>query len=486
MTDKEIETLKAELKKNPVFNMSLSGKEIFHSNVLAWLLSETDEKDEPTKTAKKLSKFFCPINKNNNEENKKEEKQEYRVLTVFREKNNFDLLIVYLPKEDYEPFLEVRKNATTKINIEDATDEIIITKDEGKETAVINQMELLKKCKFVVVENKFKAIPDATQLERYYLNICGYKQKQDGGWKSKLENITFAKVKNARTDEEKRLKILVDENNTTCYLLAPKKANDLFVSGAKIYKSTNTETGTKIEVQWNLVSYDDMLEEIKPDNQNKVILDGYKDFTEKMLKLSEDAVAIDVKTELYEFEKNVKSLKPIRIHDFYEKLRFSAIMNLIKEQFKNDSELESRVGYSNGMGILDFVYSFSKKSGNLGIPIPGKYGIQIQGKQLRIVVYPDKNYNWVEDKGKKKDKETQYVEIYTWLKEIYEQIKTDSDESFDYPVVEKLSKFDDFKYIKITIKEHITIEVLGKKIKEVLGIMKDKEKDFNGDVKEKK
>lgn len=55
MTDKEIETLKAELKKNPVFNMSLSGKEIFHSNVLAWLLSETDEKDEPTKTAKKLS-----------------------------------------------------------------------------------------------------------------------------------------------------------------------------------------------------------------------------------------------------------------------------------------------------------------------------------------------------------------------------------------------------------------------------------------------
>ena len=98
----DIKTLKNDLYDNPVFNMSLSGKEIFHSNVLAWLLSETKEKDEssdtneitePTETAKNLSKLFCPRDENNNPE-----KQKYRVLTVFREKNDFDLLIVYLPE----------------------------------------------------------------------------------------------------------------------------------------------------------------------------------------------------------------------------------------------------------------------------------------------------------------------------------------------------------------------------------------------------
>ena len=47
-----IDKLKDDLKNNPVFNMSLSGKEIFHSNVLAWLLLETDDNDEATSTAK--------------------------------------------------------------------------------------------------------------------------------------------------------------------------------------------------------------------------------------------------------------------------------------------------------------------------------------------------------------------------------------------------------------------------------------------------
>lgn len=77
-----IDELKKKLKRNPVFNMSLSGKEIFHSNVLAWLLLETDDNDEATSTAKALTKLFPP--KGLKADEKAEEK--YRVLTVFREK----------------------------------------------------------------------------------------------------------------------------------------------------------------------------------------------------------------------------------------------------------------------------------------------------------------------------------------------------------------------------------------------------------------
>ena len=86
-----IDDLKKDLKNNPVFNMSLSGKEVFHSNVLAWLLSETNNNDEATSTAKALTKLFPP--KDLKADEKAEEK--YRVLTVFREKNDFDLLNIF-------------------------------------------------------------------------------------------------------------------------------------------------------------------------------------------------------------------------------------------------------------------------------------------------------------------------------------------------------------------------------------------------------
>ena len=177
MTDKEKEALKKkidktkiELKKNPVFNMSLSGKEIFHSNVLAWLLSETDE-EKPTKTAKNLSKVFCPRDENNNPI-----KQTYRVLTVLREKNNFDLLIVYYlvekqeNEEDIKIFNQIRDTIST----------IIEEDDEEKKTHIEDIYEkldkkkldsFLKNCKFVIVENKFKAIPDKSQLDQYYRSI---------------------------------------------------------------------------------------------------------------------------------------------------------------------------------------------------------------------------------------------------------------------------------------------------------------------------
>ena len=61
------------LKKNPVYSMSLGGKELFHSNMLAWLLMRDGNKQ--------IKNFFGI------EENEV-------VLNVFRERKNLDLIIV--------------------------------------------------------------------------------------------------------------------------------------------------------------------------------------------------------------------------------------------------------------------------------------------------------------------------------------------------------------------------------------------------------
>ena len=231
------------------------------------------------------------------------------------------------------------------------------------------------------------------------------------------------------------------------------------------------------------MSYDDLIKEIIPEDQNKEILERYLDFTDQMLELSKEAVNVEDSTKVYGFEDKVKLLKSIRIHDFYEKLWFSAVLAKINEKLSdeiNSKKLNTSVGYSNGMGMLNFMYDFEKYP-------EARFGIEIQAKQFRIAVYitNKKQYKWETEEGTTdKDLEkNQYPKIFYWLKSIYKQIKQDNKEHFDYPDEKELElkKFADFKYIKIPIKEqNLTIEVLGKKIKEVLSIMKSNEKNFEG------
>lgn len=478
-----IDDLKKDLKNNPVFNMSLSGKEIFHSNVLAWLLSETDDNDEATSTAKALTKLFPPKDLKADEK----DDEQYRVLTVFREKNDFDLLVLYLEEDDYKKFKEARKNVPddAKINIEDTTDEIKF--DNDKKAILKEQMDCLAKCKFVVIENKFKAIPDSEQLDRYYFEICGYKKNTKNEWHNN-KNINLVSI--ARNG-----KIQINEDNTTCYLLAPQEALNIFRNNSKKYTNkkifdyykekgkTQTKKSETLTVEWSFMSYDDLIKEIIPEDPNKEILEHYLDFTKQMLELSKEAVNVEDSTKVYDFEDKVKLLKSIRIHDFYEKLWFSAVLAKINEKLSdeiNSKKLNTSVGYSNGMGMLNFMYDFEQYS-------EARFGIEIQARQFRIAVYitNKKQYKWETEEGTtdKDPEKNQYPKIFDWLKSIYKQIKQDNKEHFDYPDEEKLElkKFADFKYIKIPIKErNLTIEVLGKKIKEVLSIMKSNEKNFEG------
>ena len=91
---KTVKDVVDKLRNNPVFYMSLGSKELFHSNMLALLLESCDSDDNLlSEIAKALAKLFMP--KQNSENG-------YKVLTVLREKNHFDLIIVFLPKDDYD------------------------------------------------------------------------------------------------------------------------------------------------------------------------------------------------------------------------------------------------------------------------------------------------------------------------------------------------------------------------------------------------
>lgn len=286
----KIDEIVEKLKDNPVFQISLSSKELFHSNIIAWLLEEKVGDGSPSENAKSLSELFAP---------KDIDLENYKVLTILREKHNFDLLIVF-KKNDSDDF------------------------------------------RFVVVENKFKSVPEKTQLEKYSEKIS--------------VNIDL---------KDKKQKIKINETNTTCYLFAPKSSLE-----AKNWK----------DEKWNEVSYEAFIDTIQPCGSDfeKEFVKKYKEFVRLMLNLGDTIKDYFSVPESKVFpEKNIiEKLKQIRIHDFYEKLWFSFLLSKLSELSKIISSLELNVQYSNGTGGLDFNYH----KNNI------VYMIEIQGSQFRIMV----------------------------------------------------------------------------------------------------
>ena len=86
-------TLQEQLKQSPMFNLSLSSKELFHSNMLAWIAE-----DEDTETLfVKILELFGLANNIAQDIAKKIRSDEYMVL---REYKNFDLCICEKIKTD--------------------------------------------------------------------------------------------------------------------------------------------------------------------------------------------------------------------------------------------------------------------------------------------------------------------------------------------------------------------------------------------------
>ena len=117
-------TLQEQLKQSPMFNLSLSSKELFHSNMLAWIAE-----DAVTETLfVEILKSFGVEKQDAEDIAKKIRSGEYMVM---REYKNFDLCIC------------------EKITTDD-------TEEGYKEGRIL-----------LVLENKFKSIPYKAQLEKY-------------------------------------------------------------------------------------------------------------------------------------------------------------------------------------------------------------------------------------------------------------------------------------------------------------------------------
>lgn len=435
MEDTKINDIVKNLKTNPVFNMSLSSKELFHSNVLAWLLDQYPDGE--------LAELFIP--------------EGYAVLRVLREWKNFDLFIICAKKEDKELLSEIDfseedsdNNEKIKSNglgirienkefkkfaeindFEKLKNEVEILKRKDKlkknEQTKINRFEELeaeekeikklnniynacKDCKFIIIENKIKSLPYDKQLKKYIEKI-------------KKGDINFLQVLRA---SDKNIKINLQ--NTSFKLFAPKGSLDIF------FERTNEH----IKKYWQGVSYDEMclkLPEKCSDEFTREFIIKYKGFVEAMLKITKRV--FENKTQVFPPKDDKDILRTIRIHDFYEKLWYSNVLY----QIDAGNTKESTVGYSNGSGMLNFHYALEKDVGK-------NYGIEIQVKQFRFFCFPaDDN---IYEKLFKMKKE--------WL-EILEQEGKLNGITKDMEEHKRLYK--DFKYDYQKLPDNCTIEQLS-------------------------
>ena len=173
----KIENFVDYFRSDMVCNSSLGSKELFHSNMLGmFLMLENTTEGIQQNLSRKLAKLFLPKTKSN---------KTYQVVSVFREWNNFDLFIGFLEKETYEElkedeegkylldslyeakeslsFKELSKFDETEIDEKDLKEKVIKLKDQIK--------VFRDNCRFVVVENKFKSIPNQEQLDEYYEKV---------------------------------------------------------------------------------------------------------------------------------------------------------------------------------------------------------------------------------------------------------------------------------------------------------------------------
>jgi len=276
------------LKSSPLFNLSLSSKELFHSNFLYWV-----GVNYPNEFGEFFAKYL------------NEKPSKTCIIEIFREKNNIDISFKYS-----------------------------------------NNQELL-------IENKVKSIPSIKQLEDYS------KKHTDG-----------------------RNYILLSLSEPT------------FFQSNKTIKIGNAS--------WHYLSYSnlkDLFKEIigkTENNYHKLIIEDYQLFIDALIKINQYSEFKEKEVfDFHSLESNqiYKSLKDIRLHDFYLKKKYELFAynvyerlkdlekNIIdfgqKLNWKNDSPvIVMGSGMTNGSGLMDMKYLISKDF---------TLGVQIQGDSYRMV-----------------------------------------------------------------------------------------------------
>ncbi len=372
------------LKTSPMFKLSLSSKELFHSNFLEWL-SNVDQK-----AFQRLILDMAGIEEN-----------DYNWPTVWRVKreyNNFDLCVVA-----YDQY--GKDNDNEKIDDDD-------------------DFRIL-----FVIENKVKSIPYKEQLERYAREAEEKKlaywknrgndifenalkeygnndDKYDGKYWIGIENGSWVLKKGIKSESgRKTIWSEVKEMSVTSGEKGKKKKNKtnflecyvkqeiakeppihfILLSLAKNFpgyendgknvwkvKMKDSKDNEK-EIDWKVCNYLDYKSKIEKAFENvsnglySQIINDYCKFIECLTTLSSKWEKDYGETEKFlSKNENYKDAHQFRIHDLYQKLKFSylctQLFNIINNKYGTESEYEYTVYPSNQAGLFkekktEFKYS---------------------------------------------------------------------------------------------------------------------------------
>lgn len=349
------------LKTSPMFKLSLSSKELFHSNFLEWLsnVNENAFKDLILKMAGiEKDKYKWP-----------------EVWRVKREYNNFDLCVVA-----YDQYSEDTENEKV---------------DDDEDFRIL-----------FVIENKVKSIPYKEQLERYtqeaedknkayWRNRGSAKLKEYGingnkndgkywigvekgswvlkqcvesgrGKKTIWSNPISLDVQIRCEGEGKRSKTnFIDcyakwgesENASIHYILLSLAKNFPEYKGGDVWK-------VKESTDWKICNYCDYKSKIEKafngiaKGLDSQIIEDYCKFIECLTTLSKEwAIDYEEKSQgtnqfLYSDNINYKRAHQLRIHDLYQKLKFSYLCTQLFISIKEIYGKEYEVFPSNQGGLF--------------------------------------------------------------------------------------------------------------------------------------
>ena len=354
-----------DLKNSPMFHLSLSSKELFHSNLLAWLAEDPDTRE----LFVEVLKLFGLENSQARDLAEGIRKDKYMVL---REYNNFDFCIC------------------EKLENND---------DESDEKSLVGKIVL-------VLENKFKSIPYEKQLKEYIEKVI----KHNGEDRDK-DRIKVAKDKcNIKPKCKAEYLQYMDYSNMDCHFVLLTLNKD--ICGLPLDDQKKSFCAPKLPI-WHVVSYKEYAQKLLADNTSNLkhdIIIDYAGYVDKFCDC--------IYTKLQDLDSNVlltkkwkevlcpdPDLRAIRMDDIWQKLVANIILKQLRiaglrkvvnedkdyklglkaEDFLDGSgkgEVVVATGFSRGSGIIDMKIHIGDEC---------LFGVQIQNGLYKRFLEASKN-----------------------------------------------------------------------------------------------
>ena len=341
------------LKESPAFAMSRGGRELFHTNFMAFILEQTTIDSNVEEYGQRIKKNLLTqiFGEQNIPKNVK----------VFREKLNLDLIII--PIDDIPKLFEEQENNSSSSNIID------------------------KELKVVVIEAKLKSIPTTQQLKKYSDTLKGkitidlYEGDDNSILIINKEKRTLTiKCGKKITNTYVYNNILYD-----CFLLAPK---------AFELQELASESSPKLDwknLNWNFLfkNLESVWGETNDDSTKKlsIFIQDYIESTNNVLNLI--SLVIKFTEEFIEAESKISmsSLCQFTMHDSFKRLKLHDLVGKVVYEFlaktiydllpETEHQLSFKAFLSNSTPGFEIEFTHSWEKDEIGL------GVQLQGCDYR-------------------------------------------------------------------------------------------------------